>query len=410
MEGVEPMPDVESVVDWLVAGAPGAPLSQDILLRLSEKLVGCGLPLDRTAVFVATLHPNVMGRACFWRRGAAEVEIGEAPYSVLDMDEFKRNPVARVAETGEEIHRPLHDPDCPDDFPMLDDFRADGITDYLMMPLDFTDGQVHSASFATKQEGGFTADELTALRRIRPALSRLAEVMALRRVSRNLLDAYLGRQSGEKVLAGKIKRGDGEDIHAVIWFSDLRGSTPLADSMPRADFLALLNVYFEFMAGAVLDGGGEVLRYIGDAVLAIFPIDRERASYAETCNQAARAAKDAAARMATVNAARREAGEVELGFGIGLHLGDVMYGNIGTPERIEFSVIGAAANEAARIEGMTKLLGANFLVSEEVARHLDGDWHSLGKHALRGVGNEIKLFSPAGEGVAAGETVPGDFG
>ena len=284
------------------------------------------------------------------------------------------------------------------------------LADYIIQPLDFTDGQIHAASFSTKQDGGFTDAELVAIRRIRPALSRLAEVMAHRRVAKNLLDAYLGHQSGEKVLAGKIKRGDGEDIHAVIWFSDLRGSTPLADSMSRSDFLALLNVYFDCMAGAVLDGGGEVLRYIGDAVLAIFPVHPETATYSKTCNQAAEAAREAVARMAKVNVERAAAGEPELGFGIGLHLGDVLYGNIGTPNRIEFSVIGAAANEAARIEAMTKVLAVNVLVSEDVARHLDGEWQSLGKHALRGVGDKIELFVPVASVPPDGGEFPGTFG
>jgi adenylate cyclase len=389
--------DVSDVTDWLVEGAPGAPLSQDILLRLAEKMLECGLPISRAAVFVMTLHPNVMGRAFFWREGATEVEVGEAPYSILDSDEFQKNPVARVIATSSEIHRPLADPDCPIDFLMLQGLRDEGVTDYIMLPLIFTDGQVHAASFSTHQEGGFSVAELAAIRKIRAPLSRLAEVMALRRVTRNLLDAYLGHQSGEKVLAGKIKLGDGEDIHAVIWFCDLRGSTPLADSMTRAEFLDLLNVYFECMAGAVLDGGGEVLRFIGDAALAIFPVDLNTSSYTETCNKAVAAANDAIARMADVNAARRQANAPELEFGIGLHLGDVMYGNIGTPERIEFSVIGAAANEAARIEGMCKLLGSNFLISEEIEKHLDADWHSLGKHALRGVGDQIEIYTQPGQ-------------
>ena len=181
--------DVESVVDWLIAGAPGAPLSEDILLRLSEKLVECGLPIDRTAVFVMTLHPNVMGRAFFWRLDVTEVEVGDIPYSILDSEEYKRNPVARVIESAEEFHRPLYDPTCPDDFLVLADLRKDGISDYIIQPLIFTDGQIHAASYATKQNGGFTVAELAAIRRICPALSRLTEVMALRRVAKNLLDA-----------------------------------------------------------------------------------------------------------------------------------------------------------------------------------------------------------------------------
>ncbi len=395
-------PDVEDVVDWLIAGAPGAPLSQDILMRLSEKLVECGLPIYRTAVFVTTLHPNVMGRGFYWHVGATEVQVGEAPYSVLDSEEYNSNPVARVVQSGEEVRRRLFDPDCELDFIMLAGLKEEGITDYLMQPLVFTDGQIHAGSYSTKQPGGFTEGQVAAINRIRAPLSRLAEVMALKRVTRNLLDAYLGHQSGEKVLAGKVKLGDGEDVHAVIWFCDLRGSTPLVDSMSRPDFLKLLNVYFDCMAGAILDGGGEELRFIGDAVLGIFPVDLDKATYTETCTKAVAAAKDAIARMALVNAARTASGDTELGYGIGLHLGDVMYGNMGTAERIEFSVIGAAANEAARIEGMTKILGTNFLVSEEVEKHLTEDWHSVGRHGLRGVGDEIELF------IMPGETLPGD--
>ncbi len=394
--GKEDHIDIEPVVDWLVAGAPGAPLSQDILMALAERLVEHGLPLYRAAVFVTTLHPNVMGRGFFWVAGAEAVEVGEAPYSILDSEEYLRNPVARVVQEGSEIRRHLADPECLDDFPMLEGLRQEGVTDYVIMPLDFTNGEIHAGSWSTRQEGGFSTTQLAALRRIRPALSRLAEIMALKRVARNLLDAYLGSQSGEKVLAGKIKLGDGEDIHAVIWFCDLRGSTPLADSMSRSDFLALLNDYFECMAGAVLDGDGEVLRFIGDAALAIFPVstgDNNGDSVEAACAKAVAAAQDAMARMAELNAGRLAAGDDEIGFGIGLHLGNVMYGNIGTPSRIEFSVIGAAANEAARIEGMCKVLGRNFLLSGEVVRHLEGDWHSLGRHGLRGVGEEIEVFT-----------------
>jgi adenylate cyclase len=179
----------------------------------------------------------------------------------------------------------------------------------------------------------------------------------------------------------------------VIWFSDLRDSTAIADSMTRREFLGVLNEFFECTAGAVLAGGGEVLRFVGDAVLAIFPVSPERWSPAQACTAAVEAAREAIARMAKLNTARAARGEHALAFGIALHLGDVLYGNIGTPERIEFSVIGAAANEAARIEGLCKTLGRSLLVSDAVARHLEGDWRSLGEHALRGIGEPIELFT-----------------
>jgi len=386
--------DVQSVIDWLIEGAPGAPLSQDILLYLVRRLSDCGLPLHRAAVFVTTLHPNVMGRAFYWHEAKPEIEIGEAPYAILDSEEYKQSPVVKVIENNTEIHRPLYKSDCPDDFQMLQGFREEGITDYIILPLKFTSGEIHAVSWSTCVEGGFSEKHLSDLRKICPALSRLAEIMALKRVSINLLDAYLGHQSGEKVLSGKIKRGDGEDILAVIWFCDLRGSTNLADTLPRDEYMILLNQYFECMAGAILDCGGEVLKYIGDAVLGIFPIDRASENYKPTCILSIKAAKEAMDRMQRLNKERKEQGKPELHYGIGLHLGEVMYGNIGTSERIEFGVVGAAVNEASRIEGMTKLLEKNILVSGEVARYLDEKWHSLGQHSLRGVDEKIELFIP----------------
>jgi adenylate cyclase len=248
-------------------------------------------------------------------------------------------------------------------------------------------------SWTTDRPDGFSDGELDALRHVRTALARLVESQSLRRVARNILNAYLGVQSGERVLNGQIKRGDGDEIHAVIWFSDLRDSSLIADSMTRREFLGVLNEFFECTAGAVLASGGEVLRFVGDAVLAIFPVSPARLSAAQACEIAVAAARDAIARLAKLNATRAARGERALAFGIALHLGDVLYGNIGTPKRIEFSVIGAAANEAARIEALCKTLGRSLLVSQAVARYLDGTWRSLGAHALRGVGEPIELFT-----------------
>lgn len=388
-----PAIDVTEVVDWLIDGARSVHMPQDVLFEMSERLVALGLPFYRVAVFVTTLHPNVAGRGFFWRRGAEAVEVSEASYEILDTDLYYKNPVFAVCLDGKEIRRSLFDPACPQDFPLLEDLRAEGVTDYVAMPLDFINGEIHAVSYTTDREGGFSEEEIAALQRVRPALTRVAEIYAAKRTAMNLLDAYLGHQAGEKVLRGQIKRGDGQDIHAVIWFCDLRNSTPLADSMNREAFLALLNDYFECMAGAVLDHEGEVLRFIGDAVLAIFPVTDEGRSAQEACTVATLAAKDALDRMEKLNKQRESFGHPPLGFGIGIHLGDVMYGNIGTPERIEFTVIGAAANEAARIESLCKPLEVNFLLSEQVEAHLDGAYKSLGKHALRGVGDEIEVFT-----------------
>jgi adenylate cyclase len=379
--------NVQPIAEWLDAGAPGARAPQDILSQFCRRAIGAGIALSRVAVFVRTLHPNVFGRGYFWREDTGEVEMDEATYDFVGTREHLQSTPAAVWSSGEEIRRRLADPGCPMDYPVLEDLRKEGMTDYLVVPLRFMSGEVHAASFATRRPGGFADAELAALRRLLPPFTRLAEIAALNRKAQNILDAYLGAQAGAKVLAGQIRRGDGETIRAVIWFCDLRESTPLADSMSREEFLRLLNEYFERVLGPVQRKGGEVLRFIGDAALAIFPVGA--ASVEDACTRALAAANEAVFRMNEFNAGR----PTPLGFGIGLHLGEVLYGNIGTPTRIEFTVIGAAANEAARIEGLCKDLKTSLLISAEVARHLPGPFRSLGRHRLRGVGEPVEVFT-----------------
>jgi adenylate cyclase len=355
---------------------------------MCRRLVECGVAVYRVGVFVRTLHPNVAGRAFFWREDRDHVEVDSADHSWFGSEDHLKSPIHAVWTTNSESRRRLADPDCPMDYPVLADLRAEGATDYLAVPLRFLNGEVHVASFATRRAGGFSGSDLRALRRLMPPFTRIAEIHASMRKARNILDAYLGRSAGERVLAGQIKRGDGQDIDAVIWFCDLRESTLLADSMTRHEFLRLLNEYFECVLGPVLERRGEVLRFIGDAALAIFPVDGRPA---EACAQAVAAARDALARMNKLNENRAR----PLRCGIGLHLGELTYGNIGTPSRIEFTVIGAAANEAARIESLCSRLEVDLLVSERVARALPGAWKSLGSHTLVGVGDKMELFTLA---------------
>ena len=382
--------EVQPIVDWLVGGARPATDPKEVLRLFGERLVECGIRLDRMALFVRPLHPNVAARAFYWRRGAAEMEVNEEDHTFMGSDEQLASPIHRVRVTGREIRCRLEDAAAPLEFPVLHELRAQGITDYLILPLEFVDGEVHAMSVATRSAGGFSDAELAAIGRVRPALTRLVEVFGQTRKAANILDAYLGRHAGEKVLQGRIRRGDAERIHAVIWFCDLRDSTPLADALGAEAFLALLNEYFECVLGPVLERHGHVLRFIGDAALAIFPVGGD-ASDAATL--AVDAAREALTRMAALNEARRSSGAPELAFGIGLHLGDVLYGNIGTRTRIEFTVIGAAANEAARVEGLCKTLGTPLVVSEQVARHTRHAWRRLGHHPLRGVGKPLEVFT-----------------
>jgi len=380
--------DVQPIVEWLDAGARPAQRPQDVLHQLCRRLLDQGIPLHRVAVFVRTLHPNVAGRGFIWHQPSNVVEIVSAPVGIQDTDQYLKSPLRIVFMQHVEVRRRICD-GCRLDFPILEELRDEGGTDFLALPVRFLSGEVHAASFATRRPGGFTEAQVEALRRVMQPFSRVAEIYAWRRTAQNILDAYLGEQTGEKVLAGHIRRGDGEDIRAVIWFCDLRDSTPLADSMSREDFLRLLNEFFECVLGPVLEHKGEVLRFIGDAALAIFPVPQgDLQDRAEASRRAVQAAEAAIERMAGLNAKR----DRPLRFGIGLHLGHVLYGNIGTPTRLEFTVIGAAANEAARIESLCKTLEVPLLLSEPVARHVPG-CTSLGHHHLRGVGEPLELFT-----------------
>jgi len=216
-------------------------------------------------------------------------------------------------------------------------------------------------------------------------------VQIKQQIAHTVLATYLGMDAGRQVLEGQIRRGDGEMLHAVIWYSDLRDSTRLADSLAADEYLKTVNSYFECTAGAVLANGGEVLRFIGDAVLAIFPI-RDGGSKS-ACELAMAAARDADARLAAVNRERANRNLEALDYGLGLHVGDVMFGNIGVPERLEFSVIGPAANEVARIESLTKTLGRRTLASAEFSRGVPGSWESTGEHALKGVGEPLEVMA-----------------
>ncbi len=378
--------DVQAIVEWLDAGVPGTRTPEAFIATLNQRLLHAGIPLARVAIFVRTLHPNVAGRAFFWRADKpAEVEGDVAEHDWMASEQHLTSPLHAISSTGQPIRRRLADPQCPMDFPVLADLRGEGMTDYFASALPSLTGEKLLASYTTRQPGGFTDSQMQALTRLLAPISRIAEIMAWRRKAQNILETYLGRHAGDKVLSGQIRRGDGEDMHAVIWFCDLRDSTPLADSMTRAEFLQLLNEFFECVLGPVLEREGEILRFIGDAALAIFPVNGQEA---EACRRALDAARDAIRRMEAANAARKR----PLRFGIALHMGDVLYGNIGTPTRLEFTVIGAAANEAARIESLCKVLDAPLLVSAPVARHLAG-CRSLGRHALRGVGEPIEVFT-----------------
>lgn len=392
-------------VAWLLTEGWSITDTTELVERLAKRLVAAGLPLWRLVCLIRTLHPQVIGTRYMWRRDPGVTNLRYKEYSpshdVLQTSQYVDSPLAAILDgAAGGIRRRLDIPGVEPDFPILKELHAEGGTDYVAMPLVFSDGQINAITFTADRPGGFTTPELEQMRELLPMLARLLEVHAMRRTAKTLLDIYLGRHTGARVLNGLIKRGDGEDIHAAIWFCDLRDSTPLADSMSRPAFLAILNDFFDCTAGAVLDHGGEVLRFIGDAALAIFPtgavssaVKQGCCNTVSACHAALAAVTDAQARMQALNRARARKGEPPLRFGLGLHMGDVTYGNIGVPGRLEFTVIGAAANEAARLEGLCKSLNKSVLISAEFQHCIPGELVSLGRHQLRGVSTPQEIFT-----------------
>jgi adenylate cyclase len=379
-----PSREIRAVVDWLIDGARSAPLPQQVLAQLSDRLVACGIPLWRVAVFVRTLHPQVMGRRFIWRPGA-EIEMSEAPFGVLETAEFLNSPVARVYETGRPVRRKLADPDGGADFPVLADLRAEGVTDYLASPLLFTDGAIHVVTCTTREPGGFTDAQIAGIEAIITPLARVAEIRALRRMASVLLDTYVGHDAGERILAGRIRRGDIEEIHAAIWLSDMRGFTTLADRLPPRVLIDLLNRYFDCQVPVILDHGAEVLKFMGDGLLAIFAITGDET---EVCKRALAAARRAQTNIAELSRSAMPG----LRFGLALHIGDVLYGNIGSGSRLDFTCIGPAVNFAARIEKLTGQVGREILASGEFARHCRGEFTALGEFALSGFSATQQVF------------------
>ena len=384
-----------ALVAWLVRDAWKAQAADELVAMLAEGLVANGVPVARMTVIVPTLHPQVFASVFVWRDDTRTVKTIFEPHDVLHQPKFAQSPFAPMIRGAGGVRRRLEGERPLLDFPILHDLHAEGATDYVAMPFRFADGQINVMSMTSFAPGGFSTAHLGSLHEMLPVLARLFEVHAQRRISVNLLETYLGRHTGKRVLDGEIKPGDGRLIHAVIWFCDLRDSTRLADTMDHASYLMNLNRFFTAMAGAIIDHGGEILSYIGDAVLAIFPIPAaaSAADASEACARAVAAARSAVERIARENGLRPDL--PQLRHGIGLHVGDVTYGNIGIPQRLQFTVIGSAANEASRIEGMTKELGVPILVSSAFARHFQGPLTHLGAHALKGVGEMHALFAPA---------------
>lgn len=397
--------DVSAIVGNLLRRS----LIETDLTRLFEttcnEMVAAGLGISRAHVSVSTLHPLFKALSHTWyRSGTTETRYYEhAPHA----QGWLQSPFFFMISHGVyEMRRHLSGPEVMLDMPVLEDLAEQGYTDYrgYVKAFESIDEAEESpeglaGSWCTREPGGFTPLRLRALREVELALAVVCKLQMQSQMTDNILQTYLGADAGRQVLSGRITRGDVESVDAVIWYSDMRGSTELAAKVDGREFLGDINDYFSCTAGAVLECGGEVLRFIGDAVLAIFPI-REKHDEPQALRNATAALAAASFKMQAVNAERAAHGKDGLKYGVALHYGEVLYGNIGAPDRLEFSVVGEAANEVARLEEMTKHLGHSILLSAAVADRVDLRTADLGEQPVRGSGRSMRVFGVCDEDLA----------
>jgi adenylate cyclase len=407
MAGALPRP-VSSIVSWLHRQALQGANVDTVLEGLCARLLASRINLARAVIGYYVFHPQFDGMTFTWTRDTGRVEHEAATRELIQ--QRSPSPFFHMQTTGvEELRYRLDGADGPLPFPLLDHLRSQGFTDYLAffqpfgtsanpafwphLPADAMMREGITSSFSTSRAGGFGQREVMVLKALVLPIAVTIKAAAVLEMAEILLATYLGPASGRSVLRGHVHRGQGEVVHAIIWYSDLRDSTALSESMPLEAYLATLNVYYDCVVNVLATHGGEVLKFVGDGVLAMFPFAAGTPAGAEACQHAIAAVRDTLHCLAEINARRMEGGASAIRCGIALHAGNVMYGNVGSGQRLDFTVTGSAVNETCRLEGLCKRLAMPIVISEAVASLHEEQLGSVGRHALPGVSREIEVFS-----------------
>lgn len=379
---------IDRLFEWMIEGAPGYNDGGSIIDYFCKEIVSAGIPVDLYRLFLFTIHPLIKGRRMQWKPDGSGTEILEADLGLLGRTEYKNNPLPHVMETKKSLRRRLVDPDCPNDYIIVDELRAEGFTDYLVQPVIYIDGDVHTMSWSTRHRDGFSEADIAALERLRAPLTRLVEGYILRLNAANIISTYVGRGAGGKVLGGKILRGDSEEITAIILFADLKSYTSLSNAKPPKIVLETLNSFFDALEAPIAENGGEILKFMGDGLLAIFPFaDKDDATRAQIAGKALEAIR-------TAHRSLVEDGD-KAEFRSALHIGKLYYGNMGASRRLDFTEIGPAVNLTARLLGAASDLECDDVVSEAFAEQIGGVAHKIGDVALKGFKAKQPVYAVA---------------
>ena len=394
---------IQPIRSWLIEQSLEEPDVVELFETLCIRLTAIGLPITRGRLIWPTLHPLFQAEQLIWNR-SERVSLNQFPHQDEETEDWKASPLRFVLENRIALfRRRLQGQEETLDFDLLRELKEKGITDYAIMATHIAEDDLSVggsngktrgviATWATDRPNGFSPEDLTGLQSLQQVLALCVKTVIQARISENIASTYLGSRAGRSVLSGQIRRGDGERTRAVVWYSDLRNSTMFAETLPAEDYFSMLNAYFEATAGPLVEKGGEVLDFIGDAVLGIFPFTDD-AGLKTAASAAGAALEKTLALGREKNAERESAGLERFKFGVGLNVGDVKFGNIGIPQRLSFSVIGRTVNEVARIENMTKYLQQPVLASADMASLAPERWKSVGEHKLDGVLDPIELFA-----------------
>jgi len=394
--------DVERIAGWIVERGLAGDDEITLLHGFCERCVGAGLPISRGIAIIDTLDPVYEGRTFLWRhdreleKPISEYEPGRDSQAAAD---WQKSPFFHLWSSGDTEMRLRLEQGETGGFEPVEDLRAEGQTDWFAMVLRFRKETVIGemdcfiGRWVTDRPGGFDDTDIAALRRLTAALGLAIKSRSLARVAQSLVEAYLGHDAGHRVLQGRIQRGRTEMIHAVLWFSDMQGFTAISEKLASDQLIPLLDDYADAVISAIQAAGGDVLKLIGDGVLAIFTAGDP----ANASRTALEAERDMRRRLAALRERRLAAGAPVASIYLGLHIGDVFYGNIGARNRLDFTVVGPAVNEANRIASMCSSVDRDLLVSSAFLQALPEtkrtDFVSVGRFALRGVGRAQQLFT-----------------
>lgn len=348
------------MVDWLLREAAFLKTPEEFTQALVDKLQEQGVAISRLTILAWALHPRIAGKHYIWDKETDGIKTMSPSYEIHEKPEFKNSPLRHVSKGLGGLRYRLSGEIEAHDFPILKDLQEKQYTDYVAMPLPFSDGRINVLTLASDHPDGFSTSNLGLIFECSAVIARYYEVFMQRENAQSLLETYVGKRSGARVLDGEIRRGEGDEIDAAIMFCDLRGSTRLEEVLSREKYIALLNLFFETVSTIVHKHGGEVLKFIGDAVLAVFPSD---AAPIKARHHALQAARDIVAALADIKPCDDQ---TNLECSIGLASGSVLYGNIGSQERLDFTVIGQAANIAARLGDYGKSVGHRIVVSKDI--------------------------------------------